>query len=129
MLEELMTQLQPLIVSVCVTVLTAVGTYIGTKIKQVYTEKVNTETKEKIVQNTCRYVNQLYKDLDGAAKFEAAQKEIVEQLNEKGIKITDLELKVMIEAAVNGLKEGMSQPVAVLETTTEPIKEISTTDE
>lgn len=71
----------------------------------------------------------MYKDLDGAAKFEAAQKEIVEQLNEKGIKITDLELKVMIEAAVNGLKEGMSQPVAVLETTTEPIKEISTTDE
>lgn len=127
-MEELMTQLQPLIVSVCVTILTAVGTYVGTKIKQVYTEKVNTETKEKIVQNTCRYVNQLYNDLDGPAKFEAAQKEIVEQLNEKGIKITDLELKVMIEAAVNGLKEGMTQPVAILETTAEPIEEISITD-
>ncbi len=111
MLNDIMTQLQPVIVSVCVTILTAVGTYVGTKIKAVYTDKVNTETKEKIVHNTCRYVNQLYDDLQGQEKFELAQKEIVEQLNQKGISITELELKVMIEAAVNGLKKGMDNTV------------------
>lgn len=117
MLEQLMIQLQPVIISICVTILTAVGTYIGTKIKQVYTDKVNTDIKEKIVYNTCRYVNQLYNDLEGPAKFETAQKEIVEQLNQRGIKITELELKVMIEAAVNGIKDGMKNPI-VLETKT-----------
>ena len=113
MLNDIMTQLQPVIISVCVTILTAVGTYVGTKIKQVYTDKVNTETKEKIVHNTCRYVNQLYNDLDGEQKFELAQKEIVEQLNQKGINITDLELRVLIESAVNGLKKGMGDTVVL----------------
>ncbi len=123
MLEQLMTQLQPVIISICVTILTAVGTYIGTKIKQVYTDKVNTDIKEKIVYNTCRYVNQLYNDLEGPAKFETAQKEIVEQLNQRGIKITELELKVMIEAAVNGLKSGMST-TEIPETTVKPTEQI-----
>lgn len=123
MLEQLMTQLQPVIISICVTILTAVGTYIGTKIKQVYTDKVNTDIKEKIVYNTCRYVNQLYNDLEGPAKFETAQKEIVEQLNQRGIKITELELKVMIEAAVNGLKSGMTIK-EIPETTVKPTEQI-----
>lgn len=116
-MEELMTQLQPLIINAAVVILTALGSWVGVKIKQVYTDKVNTETKQKVVETTCRYVNQLYKDLDGPAKLEKAQAEIIEQLNSKGVKITELELRVLIEAAVNGFKDGVNtQNITTVET-------------
>ena len=73
MFDELMLQLQPIIISACITILTAVATYIGTQIKNVVIEKVNTEQKKKIVETTCKAINQLYKDLDGPTKFEKAK--------------------------------------------------------
>ena len=108
MFDELMLQLQPIIISACITILTAVATYIGTQIKNVVIEKVNTEQKKKIVETTCKAINQLYKDLDGPTKFEKAKENILEQLNDKGIKITELELQMLIECTVNGFKDGMN---------------------
>lgn len=127
MMDELITQLQPAVVSICVTVLTALGSWIGIKVKQLYTEKVNTETKKNVVETTCRYVNQLYYDLDGPSKLEKAKTEILNQLNEKGIKITDLELNVLIEAAVNGFKDSVnSNTITTVET---PVIEATETEE
>lgn len=127
-MDDLITQLQPAIVSICVTVLTALGSWIGIKVKQLYTEKVNTETKKNVVETTCRYVNQLYKDLDGPSKLEKAKTEILNQLSEKGIKITDLELNVLIEAAVNGFKDGVSSSNTVTTVET-PVIEATETEE
>lgn len=108
MIDDLMTQLQPLIINAAITILTAVATYIGVMVKNFIQEKVNSEEKKKIVETTCRYINQIYKDLDGPDKFEKAKESILQQLNEKGINITDLELEVLIESTVNSFKDGLT---------------------
>lgn len=108
MIENLMTQLQPLIINAAITILTAVATYVGVMIKNFVQDKVNSEEKKKIVETTCRYINQIYKDVDGPTKFEKAKENILQQLNEKGINITDLELEVLIESTVNSFKDGLN---------------------
>lgn len=97
--------LQPYILEIVATVLTAVASFIGMKIKSIYQEKVNTETKEKVVKTVCNAVEQLYKHLSGEEKLEAAKSSILEMLNEKGITITELEMNMLIEATVNSFKE------------------------
>ena len=104
-MNELMTELQPIIMNAAVVILTAIGSYVGLKVKTFIKEKADTDAKKKVVETTCKYVEQIYKDLDGAAKLEKAKDNILEQLNEKGITINGLELDVLIEATVNGFKD------------------------
>lgn len=106
-MNEFMLQLQPVIMNGAVVILTAVASYIGMKVKSFIEEKVNTDTKKKVVETTCRYVNQLYANLDGAEKLEKAKENILEQLNEKGLSISELEMNILIESTVNSFKEAM----------------------
>lgn len=103
-MNELMNQLQPIIMNAAVVILTAIGSYVGLKVKTFVKEKADTDTKKKVVETTCKYVEQIYKDLDGATKLEKAKDNILAQLNEKGISISELELDILIEATVNGFK-------------------------
>lgn len=100
-------QLQPYILEIIVAILTGVASFIGMKIKKLYEDKVNTETKEKVVKTVCNAVEQLYQDLSGNEKLIKAQEYIVEQLNEKGITITDLEMKMLIESTVNSFRNSI----------------------
>lgn len=86
-------------------ILTAIATFIGTKIKALYEEYVNNDTKKKVVEDTVRYVEQIYKDLKGEQKLKKAKENILALLNEKGISITELELDVLIESTCNGFKK------------------------
>lgn len=79
------------------TLLSAAVTALGAWIGRIYKNKVNDETKRKIVKTCCKAVEQLYKDLSGAEKYNKAVESIVEMLTEKGIKITDIEIKMLIE--------------------------------
>ena len=97
--------LQPYLMEIIVTILTAIATYIGTKIKKIYEEKVNDDTKRKVVSTVVKAVEQLYKDLNGEEKLEKAQENIVEMLNEKGIMITELEMNMLIEEVCNSFKK------------------------
>lgn len=106
-MEEFMAQLMPAVISIAITCLTAVATYVGNAVKKYFEEKANTETKRKVVETTCRYVNQIFADLDGPSKLEKAKENILLQLNEKGVPITDLELDVLIESTVNSFKEAV----------------------
>lgn len=83
--------------------------YIGAKIKKLYEEKVNTEEKKKIVTSTVSYIEQVYKDIHGEEKLDKCKEKAVEWLNEKGLSISDIELDILIEAAVNGLNGKGSQ--------------------
>ena len=69
-----------------------------------YTKYVDTQTKKEIVKDTVNYVEQVFKDIHGAEKLEKAKEKALEWLNEKGIKISETELEILIESAVNGLK-------------------------
>lgn len=123
-MEELMLELQPLIINAVITVVGTVATYIGIKLKAIVEEKVNTEEKKKIVETTCRYINQIYKDLDGVSKFEKAKEVILEQLNQKGLTITELELTVLIESTVNSFKDGFSSSTLLEDKTSKEVTQV-----
>lgn len=72
---------------------TAIGAWIG----RLYKEKVNDETKRKVVKTCCTAVEQLYKDLDGGEKYKKACEGISAMLAEKNITITALEMQMLIE--------------------------------
>lgn len=89
------------------TVLTAIFSYIGLRLKKLYEEKINTDTKEKVVKTVCEAVEQLYKDLSGEEKLDEAILNASVMLEEKGIKITELELRMLIEATINSFNSGL----------------------
>lgn len=97
--------LQPYLMEIIVTILTAIATYIGAKIKKIYEEKANDETKRKVVSTVVKAVEQLYKDLKGDEKLEKAKEAVLEMLNEKGITITELEMNMLIEEVCNSFKK------------------------
>ena len=97
-------EIQPYILEIIVAILTGVASFIGMKVKKVYEEYVNTKTKKDVVDTTVKYVEQVYKDIHGEEKLEKAKEKALEWLNEKGIKISETELEILIESAVNGLK-------------------------
>jgi len=89
------------------TILTAVFSYIGLRLKKLYEEKINTDTKEKVVKTVCEAVEQLYKDLSGEEKLEQAIVNASVMLEERGIMITDLELRMLIESTINSFNSGL----------------------
>lgn len=97
--------LQPYLMEIIVTILTAIATYIGAKIKKIYEEKANDETKRKVVSTVVKAVEQLYKDLKGDEKLAKAKEAVLEMLNEKGIAITELEMNMLIEEVCNSFKK------------------------
>lgn len=87
--------------------LTAIGAWIG----RIYKEKVNDETKRKVVQTCCKAVKQLYKDLHGAEKYDKAVESIVAMLNQKNITITDLEIKMLIEEVCSDFTDAVEAEI------------------
>jgi hypothetical protein len=96
-------------VTILYTVLTTIASYIGLKIKALYEEYINTERKEKVVKTVVNAVEQLYKDLDGAAKLEKAKENIMALLGEKGLTMTELEMEMLIESVCNSFKNSTKQ--------------------
>ena len=82
------------------TLLTAFAGYIGLWIKSLYTKYINDKTKKDVVKTCVQAVEQLYKDLHGEEKYNEVVKSASEMLAVKGITITELEIKMLIEAAV-----------------------------
>lgn len=91
------------------TIVTAVAGYIGITIKSIYQNYVDDKTKEKVVKTVVKAVKQLYTDLSGDEKLQKAIENITEMLGEKGIIITELEIRMLIEAAVEEMKETASE--------------------
>lgn len=78
--------------------LTTVAGIIGTWIGSIYKKYINDKTKEAVVRTVCKAIEQMYKDLHGEEKYTKAVESIVEMLSLKGITITELEIKMLIEA-------------------------------
>ncbi len=81
--------------------ITAIAGYLGIVAKNLFTKYVNDKTKQAVAKTTVQYVEQVFKDLHGEEKFNKALEAASEMLAEKGITVTDLELRVLIEAAVS----------------------------
>ena len=86
-------------------VITAIAGALGIWFKKHYTEYVNDKTKERIVKICVEAVEQMYKELHGEEKYNIVVEAAVQMLVDKGITITNLELKMLIEAAVGEFNE------------------------
>lgn len=82
------------------TVIIAIAGYIGIVVKNLATKYINDKTKAAVAKTAVQFVEQVYKDLHGDDKLNTALSAASEMLMEKGITVTDLELRCLIEAAV-----------------------------
>lgn len=81
-------------------IITAIAGYVGIVVKNLYQKYVNDSTKKAVVKTCVQAVEQIYTDLHGQEKYNKVVESASEMLCEKGITITDIELKMLIEAAV-----------------------------
>lgn len=82
------------------TLITAFFGYIGMVVKNLLKKFADDKTKMAVAKNAVLYVEQVYKDMHGEDKFNQALASASAMLAEKGITITELEMRVLIEAAV-----------------------------
>lgn len=85
-------------------IIAGVASVLGTLAKKVYDKTLGTwlqdKVKREVAAQVVKYVEQVYKDLHGEEKLEKALEAGADMLNEKGITISDLELRVLLEAAL-----------------------------
>lgn len=81
-------------------IITTIAGYIGIVVKDLCTKYINDKRKAVVAKTAVQFVEQVYKDLHGEEKLNQALSAASEMLAEKGIKATDLEMRVLIEAAV-----------------------------
>ena len=82
------------------TLLTALAGYLGIWVKSLYTKYINDKIKRNVVTTCVKAVEQLYKDLHGEDKYNEVVKSASEMLAIKGITISELEIKMLIEATL-----------------------------
>ena len=96
-------------VAILYALLTALAGVLANGLKCVYTKYINDKTKQTVAKVVVMAVQQLYAELDGPEKFDFALQSMTEMLNEKGIQISTLEARMLIEAAVGEFKDVFSR--------------------
>lgn len=86
-------------------IITAIAGYIGIVVKNLVKKYLNDKTKQSVAKTAVKYVEQVFKDLHGEEKLQQALEAASQMLAEKEIIITELELRVLIEAAVAEFNE------------------------
>ncbi len=87
----------------------AVFGMIGILIRNVLAKYLNDDTKRKVAKTVVLFVEQVYKDLHGEEKLNAALERASVILTEKGIKVSVTEMKTLIEAAVSEFNEAFKK--------------------
>ena len=90
-------------------IITGIAGYIGIVLKNLCTKYINDKTKAAVAKTAVQFVEQVYKDLHGEAKLNEALNAASEMLAEKGITVSDMELRVLIEAAVAEFNEAFKK--------------------
>ena len=91
------------------TIVTAIFGYLGVVIKKLATKYINDSTKKSVAKTVVQAVEQLYKDIHGEDKLNKALDAASEMLTDKGITVTELELRMLIEAAVAEFNEAFKK--------------------
>lgn len=81
-------------------IITGVFAYLGIKAKELADKYLNDKTKKDVAKTVVQAVEQVYKELHGEEKLTKALESASEMLEEKGIIVTELEMRMLIEAAV-----------------------------
>ena len=89
------------------TILTAVVSFLGVKLKSYLDKREDKEFINSTVDTVVKAIQQMYADLDGEEKKEKAIENISNILEQKGIYVTELELEMLLESTVLALKKGL----------------------
>ena len=85
-------------------IITAAASALGVLVKKLWDktvgDKVKEDTKKDVAKLVVKYVEQVYKDIHGEDKLMKALEAFSDMLAEKGIAISDLEMRVYLEAAL-----------------------------
>ena len=82
--------------------------WLGVQARNLYTRYVNTDIKRSVVWDTVQYIEQVYKSIHGKDKLYKAMEKAEKILQEKGIPITELELRTLIESAVKTMNDNFA---------------------
>lgn len=99
-------------------IITTIAGYIGIAVKKIYQKYVDDKTKKDVAKTVVQAVEQIYKDLHGEDKLNVALENASEMLALKGIAISELELRMLLEAAVGEFNDAFNK-TGNTETTTE----------
>lgn len=100
-------------------ILTAIAGYIGIVVKNLYQKYINDKTKQDVAKTVVQAVEQMYKDLHGDEKLQKALEAASDMLMTKGISISDIELRMLIEAAVAEFNDAFASDDVEIEETVE----------
>ena len=89
-------------------VLGTVATILGALVKDKYSKYVDNKTKKDVVNTVVMGVQQLYYNLKGEERLQKALESASEMLAQKGITVTDLELRMLIEAAIGNFQNAFA---------------------
>lgn len=78
---------------------------LSNKLNKFINSKQNSETINNIIKHTVYYVEQVSKEIKGKEKLNAAKDKIIKLLNDKGIKLSDEEIEILIESAVKTMND------------------------
>ena len=94
-------------------IITALASALGVLAKKLWDKTVGNKFKEDIKKDVAalvvKYVEQVYKDIHGEDKLNKALEAFSDMLSEKGINISDLEMRVYLESALAEFNEAFKK--------------------
>lgn len=100
-------------------IITGLASALGVLLKKVYDRTLGAYFKDKVKREVAaqvvKFVEQVYKDLHGEEKLAKAIEAAAEMLSEKGITISELELRVLLESALAELNDAFKNTTDVKE--------------
>ena len=102
-LSDILNAISNNIIQIFSAIITGVISYLGIRIKNLYQEYIQDKLKKEIVDKTVKYVEQTCKDVTCEEKKRKALEKSLEWMKEKKINVSDTELEILIESAVNCL--------------------------
>lgn len=110
-MEQIQTAVLNGVISILVVVIglafTGLKTFLETKADELKskTDAKNYELAKSITHTVVNAVEQIFKDVEGADKFQAASERLTAELNKAGIFLDEASKKVLIESVVNGFNQ------------------------
>lgn len=115
-MNELLQAITPILLASLVAIVGYLAKIAGIQVQRVadkYAIKAKLDANKTIVDLAVKYVQQVFNEADNKTKYNEAKNKALEILSEKGIKITDAELNMLIEASVANFKQGMTETVTL----------------
>lgn len=93
-------------------VATAIAGFLGAMIKDMANKFLNDKTKQEIAKIVVQGIEQCYQTLSGPEKLQKAIENATQMLNEKGITVTEVELRMLLENALGEFNEVFKKEAA-----------------